>query len=76
MRTPFEIADEIRAKRDAIARELSEIAPYACFDQRHLDANTPERAYWHLGYCAALDDVLRRLSASVSQKPDSEDTSN
>ncbi|MGE0627032.1 MAG: hypothetical protein AB7O43_04355 [Hyphomicrobiaceae bacterium] len=37
---------------------LEDEAPYAQFDQRHLDAATPERAYWHLGYRAALCDLL------------------
>ena len=75
MRTSSSIADEIRAKRDAVKRELADISPYAFTDQRHLDANTPERAYWHLGYCAALSDVLRRLNGDVSQSPGSADTS-
>ena len=52
--------DAIRARHDALQRELADAAPYAAADQRHLDANTPERAYWHLGYIAALTDVLRR----------------
>ncbi len=40
---------------------LEEEAPYAQFDQLHLDRGTPERAYWHLGYRAALRDVLELL---------------
>lgn len=76
MRTPSSLADEIREQCDAIKRELADVAPYAFADQRNLDANTPERAYWHLGYCAALTDVLRRLSGDVSQRSDSKDTSN
>ena len=32
-------------------------------DQRHLDVDTPERAYWHHGYQAALTDVLAMLRA-------------
>ena len=49
-------------KRDAIDRWLSLEAPYTAADQRHLDAHTPEQAYWHLGYRSALADVLRLLS--------------
>jgi hypothetical protein len=37
---------------------LEQEAPYAQFDQRHLDPHTPEQAYWHLGYHRALSDVL------------------
>ncbi len=40
---------------------LAENAPYATADQRHLDANTPERAYWHYGYMTALRDVVRMV---------------
>ncbi|UVT14615.1 MAG: hypothetical protein H8K04_12240 [Nitrospira sp.] len=27
-------------------------------DQRHLDADSPERKHWHYGYMIALRDVL------------------
>jgi hypothetical protein len=42
---------------------LKENAPECCEEQRHLDAGTPERVYWHYGYLCALRDVLRRKSA-------------
>jgi len=71
------VAEQIRGRHDAIKRELADVAPYAFADQRHLNANAPERAYWHLGYCAALSDVLRLLSGdNLSQRPDSGDNSN
>jgi hypothetical protein len=44
-----------------LSRELADVAPYSFTDQRHLDPNTPERAYWHQGYRAALTDVLHLL---------------
>ena len=47
--------------RDNIRQWLEAEAPYAAFDQKHLDADTPERAYWHYGYQAALTDVLNLL---------------
>ncbi|HEX4894062.1 MAG TPA: hypothetical protein VFV47_12285 [Hyphomicrobiaceae bacterium] len=37
---------------------LEKEAPYVQFDQRHLDAHTPEQAYWHFGYQSALNDLL------------------
>jgi hypothetical protein len=49
------------SRRDNIRHWLEAEAPYAAFDQKHLDADTPERAYWHHGYQAALTDVLRLL---------------
>ncbi len=42
-------------------------APYTDVDQRHLDANTPERAYWHHGYQAALNDVMTMLALENSE---------
>lgn len=48
----------IEARIRAIEEWLEETAPYARADQRHLDAYTPEQAYWHLGYQAALIDSL------------------
>jgi hypothetical protein len=52
------IASAIQARLQGIREWMAEEAPYSIVDQRHLDANTPERAYWHLGYQAALQDVL------------------
>jgi hypothetical protein len=49
------------SRRDNIQQWLEAEAPYAAFDQKHLDADSPERAYWHHGYQAALTDVLHLL---------------
>lgn len=54
---------EVRQKRDAVKRALEDQSPGIFSDRKHLDANTPERAYWHHGYVAALTDVLRKLEA-------------
>jgi hypothetical protein len=54
----------LRRRRDGIREWLDDEAPYAAADQRHLDADTPERAYWHHGYQAALSDVLDLLSSA------------
>lgn len=67
-----DLADKIRRRRDALGRELADVAPYSFTDQKHLDANTPERAYWHQGYRAALSDVLKMLSDDLSQTPGNE----
>lgn len=52
----------LRQRRDNIREWLEEEAPYTDVDQRHLDAHTPERAYWHHGYQAALNDVMAMLA--------------
>ena len=51
----------LRQRRDAIRDWLDDEAPYTDADQRHLDSDSAERAYWHHGYQAALNDVLNLL---------------
>lgn len=60
------IAERIRA----LGTWLEDEAPYFQFDQRHLDAGTPEQAYWHLGYRAALRDALVLLKSETESTPD------
>lgn len=50
------------SQRDDIQRWLEDNAPFARTEQRQLDAGTPERAYWHHGYQAALTDILNLLT--------------
>ena len=63
----------LQRRRDGIRQWLDDEAPYTESDQRHLDANTPERAYWHHGYQAALSDVIEMLTPT-DRKSDSADT--
>jgi hypothetical protein len=69
-----EVASSLRSRMDGIREWIVDEAPYITADQRHLDANTPERAYWHYGYQAALRDVLALVERSTedqcNQKPD------
>jgi hypothetical protein len=53
---------------DAIERRIAELEnwlqenePESLAEQRHLDEDTAERAYWHYGYAVALKDVLALL---------------
>jgi hypothetical protein len=55
-------AGMLSQRRDNIREWLEEEAPYTDVDQRHLDAHTPERAYWHHGYQAALTDIIAMLA--------------
>ncbi len=57
----------LRQRRDTIQEWLDEEAPYTDVDQRHLDAHTPERAYWHHGYQAALSDMMALLSLEAGR---------
>ena len=60
-------ASLLRQRRDSIREWLDEEAPYTDVDQRHLDAHTPERAYWHHGYQAALNDVMTMLALEAGR---------
>jgi hypothetical protein len=65
---------QLQQRRDGIRQWLQQEAPYAAGDQRHLDANSPERAYWHHGYQAALTDIID-LVMPTDQISSSADTS-
>lgn len=52
----------LELRRDNLLGWLDDEAPYTAADQKHLDQGTPERAYWHHGYQAALTDVIELLS--------------
>jgi hypothetical protein len=68
------IVSTIQSRMEGIRQWMADEAPYIAADQRHLDANTPERAYWHYGYQTALRDVLALIERSTedhhNQKPD------
>jgi len=48
-------------RRDQIRSWLAGEAPYTKTDQKHLDPDTPEQAYWHHGYQSALNDIIELL---------------
>jgi len=48
-------------RRDGIREWLAQQGEDTEFEQKHLDDGSSERAYWHHGYQAALDDLLRLL---------------
>jgi len=63
-----DIASAIRTRLQGIREWMAEEAPYVTADQKHLDANTPERAYWHYGYQVALSDLLALIEGRPSQE--------
>lgn len=65
----------LQKRRDDIREWLDLEAPFTQVDQKHLDADTPERAYWHHGYQAALADIIKLLTTQT-RKSGSEDTLN
>lgn len=46
-------------RREHIRQWLDDQLELTDFEQKHLDAGSPEQAYWHHGYQAALDDILK-----------------
>ncbi|CAN1724016.1 conserved protein of unknown function [Hyphomicrobium sp. 1Nfss2.1] len=51
----------IEERRDSIREWLLSQAVQTNLEQRHLDSGSREEAYWHHGYQAALDDMLKLL---------------
>ena len=65
----------LERRRDDVREWLEDEAPHTAFDQKHLELASPERAYWHHGYQAALDDVIDLLNP-VMRKSGSADIPN
>lgn len=55
------LEERIEERLSGILQWLDENAPETRQDQKHLDADTTERAYWHYGYAAALQDIRNCL---------------
>lgn len=49
-------------RRDNIREWLLQQGELTDLEQRHLDAGSSEQTYWHHGYQAALDDMLKLLN--------------
>ena len=65
----------LKRRRDGIREWLQDEAPHAAADQKHLEEASPERAYWHHGYQAALNDVIDLLNP-VTRKSGNADIPN
>ena len=57
--------EKMRTRSNGQEAWLKENCPYVFADQKHLDANTPERAYWHYGYRAALLDAIKLIRSET-----------
>ena len=65
----------LKRRRDGIREWLQDEAPHTTVDQKHLEEASPERAYWHHGYQAALNDVIDLLNP-VTRKSGNADIPN
>lgn len=54
------------SQRDEILDWLKTNAAFAADEQKQLDGDSPERAYWHFGYQAALTDMINLLAEKRS----------
>lgn len=50
--------ERIQHRYDKFVKWLREKHPNICEEQKHLDADSVEQAYWHYGYAVALKDIL------------------
>lgn len=57
----------LRGRLAEISRWLVEQPAEQLEEQRHLDAGSVERLYWHRGYYQALNDVERARAAAAEQ---------
>ena len=53
----------LERRRDDLREWLQDEAPHTACDQKHLEVASSERAYWHHGYQAALDDIIEMLNS-------------
>jgi hypothetical protein len=51
------------------SNELQQLSLFACMEQKHLDADSAEQAYWHHGYYSAVVDVMRTLGYDSANVP-------
>jgi len=59
---------QIRKRIEELAVWLDQENATRLIEQKHLDAGTVERLYWHLGYFQALNDVEQRRSLEAHNK--------
>ena len=66
--TPEEAFSAMEKRANDIGVWLKDEAPQCSIEQRHLDAGTAERAYWHHGYMLAVRDTLEMFRQIYQQR--------
>lgn len=61
---------DVKKMHDDMKEAVQDNFPLCFVDNAHLDASTPERAYYHYGYLAALADVLKDAPVAQSVEVD------
>ena len=67
------LIENIRKRYERTVRWLKENYPNICEEQKHLDARSIERGYWHYGYAVALRDILDKNPLFPEDLPKTED---
>lgn len=57
----YDLLSKIERRRSSLDAWLSDQCQSAVSQQQHLSSGSVGRAYWHMGYKAALDDILSHL---------------
>ena len=61
-----EACPEIKQRVDVLAEWMLTHGSFA-MQERHLNANSTERLYWHYGYLMALQDMLSMEQGGIEQ---------
>ena len=56
----------LRQRAGNASRELTDLSHTACAEQKHLDEDSSEQAYWHHGYYSAIIDVFKLIGCEPS----------
>lgn len=64
---PVVLAERIDERLAGIVQWIEENAPEIMDEQKHLNAGSAERAYWHYGYAIALRDIRKCLAGKNSR---------
>lgn len=59
---------QLEERSAAIKNWLRGEAPQCVAEQRHLEEGSQERVYWHYGYLAAIQDVMRLLGRELPNR--------
>lgn len=63
------VAEMLDLRSRKMKKALQENSKELLKDDKHLDEGTPEQAYWHAGYVAAMQDALRLLKSREGEWP-------
>jgi hypothetical protein len=63
-----ETITQLRVRIRELTQWLQQECPHCFTEQKHLEQDSSERCYWHMGYMSALTDAVQLMQRS---NPDS-----